>query len=392
MVIGFQSGRLGRLPRQAGAILCMVFLALNAGCGNLGSEQPPPDDGDDPPDDNGVVTTEIISPTTGFGVSALEAPISVLYSLDESATDVQGFYVPVADGSLNSAPIGPRVITATNLAVGALQVFSFDPEEAGVGYFRVGIEFNLNGVEDDAESQAVIQVQGSPNPIFIQPAPGITEVTQGTDVTISFDNQDPEGAVQWRLFYLSESDSRIAPADQLGTALATGSGNPGSFLLTTFSLIPGDYQLGVSATDSGSSISATVADGESDQIVTIPRITTPTPIIRVTELSVPLPPTITITTPGATNVTIQSNQSFTIQFVGQVFEPGATGTIEVFRDGDDQVGNGFNSIAANLPVSTTSVPFPTDLPPGTYFIGATIFDGLNAAVTDYATGRVIVAP
>ena len=388
MAIGFHSGWLSRFPRHAGAIFCTVLLALCGGCPNMGGQQPPPDNGNDnvPPD--GVTTAEIISPSTGFDMSAHDLPVSVLYSVDESATDVRGFRIPVADGSLNSAPIpdSVRVITATNLAVGVHQFFSFDPQEAGVGFFRVGIEFSLNGVEDDAESQAVIQVQGSPAPVFIQPTQTLMQVSQGTDVFISFDCRDPEGIVQWRLFYLSD------PADQLGTGLATGSGNVGMFTLPTDDLVPGDYQLGVSATDSGESVAVTVANGESDRIVTIPNLTTTTPIIRVIEASVPMPPTIAITAPGATNVTIPSGGSFTIRFTGTI-QPGATGTIDVFYDTDlDVVNGGLTFIAEGLSVSDTSVPFPANVTPGTYFIGATIFDGINDSVTDYATGKLIVTP
>ena len=388
MAIGFHSGWLSRFPRHAGAIFCTVLLALCGGCPNMGGQQPPPDNGNDnvPPD--GVTTAEIISPSTGFDMSAHDLPVSVLYNVDESATDVRGFRIPVADGSLNSAPIpgSVRVITATNLAVGVHQFFSFDPGEAGVGYFRVGIEFSLNGVEDDAESQAVIQVQGSPAPVFIQPTQTLMQVSQGTDVFISFDCRDPEGIVQWRLFYLSD------PADELGTGLATGSGNVGMFTLPTDDLVPGDYQLGVSATDSGESVAVTVANGESDRIVTIPNTTTTAPILRVIEASVPMPPTIAITAPGATNVSIHSNESFTIRFTGAVHEPGATGTIEVFYDINDDVGDGFVTIGPPLAASATSVAFPTDVHGGTYFIGATILDGINPAVTVYAAGKLIVTP
>ena len=296
MGIRFHGGGVDGFPRLVrdwnlapGAILWMVLLALGGGCPDFPGTQPPPDNGNDngPIDGDGDVTAEIISPTTGFGLAALDPPVSVLYSVDESATNVRGFRVPVGDGSLDSAPIPDRdrVIIATDLEAGTRQVFSFDPGEAVVGFFRVGIVFMLNGAEDDVESRAVIQVQGSPDPTFIQPQPqpgqAFIPVSQGTDVFISFDVRDPEGNVQWRLFYLSELDSLSNPADQLGTALATGSGNAGTFTLSTDSLDPGDYKLGISATDSGSSILVTVAGGESDRIVTIPNGAVSTPLIRV---------------------------------------------------------------------------------------------------------------
>ena len=105
-----------------------------------------------------------------------------------------------------------------------------------------------------------------------------------------------------------------------------------------------------------------------------------------------MPPTIAITAPGATNVSIPSSGSFTILFAGAILEPGATGTIEVFYDLDNNVGNGFTIIEDGLPVSTTSVPFPTDVPEGTYYIGATISDGINPDVTVYAAGKLSVTP
>lgn len=335
------------------------------------------------------VRAEIISLTTGFPMSALDPPVSIFYSVPESATNVRGFYIEVADGSLNSAPIPGRepVISTTDLKVGVHQVFSFDPQEAGVGYFRVGIMFNLDGVEDDAKSQSVIQVQGSPAPVFIKPLQSLTQVAQGTDVDISFDCRDPEGIVQWRLFYLSETDPRGYPADKLGTGLATGLRNVGMFTLPTDDLAPGDYQLGVSATDSGDSVASTAGKGESGRIVTVL-----TPVLKVVEADQAKPPTITITAPGATNVTIPSGGPFTIRFIGAVNEPGAAGTIEVFYDSNNDVSDGFATIAADLPVSTTSVLFPTGVPEGTYFIGATILDGINADVTVYAAGKLIVTP
>jgi len=391
--IGSYDGWLGRFPRQAVAIMCMVFIALTVGCPNVPVGQPSTGNGNDEEPPDVVITSKMITPSTGFGLSALEEPISLFYSVDESATDVRGFRVPVADGVLNSAPIGERVITATNLAVGANQVLSFDPGEAGIGFFRVGILFKIDGVEEDAESQAVIRVQGSPDPIFIQPGIALSLVDRGDNVFISFDVRDPEGDVQWRLFYLSETDSLNVPQDQLGTAIGTGSGNGGSFTFPTSSLEPGDYQLGISATDSGSSIAVTVANGQSARIVTIPNLTTTAPILRVTGASVPMPPTIEVTEP-ATTVTIATGESFTILFTGTILEPGATGTIEVFFDLDKNVSNGFVETIAVVPAETTSVMFPTNAlpPPGTYFIGALIFDGVNPEVTDYASGSIIVAP
>jgi len=381
---------------RTATILGVTLVILGGGCPNLGPGNGN-ENGNANENGNGNTndntsggTAEIVSPSTSFGLSALDAPVSVLYTVDASATNIRGYYVPVADSGVNSAPIGDRVITATDLPAGVKQVFSFDPQEAGVGFYRVGILYTLNGTEGDVESQAVIQVQGSPNPLFIQPTQALTQVAQGADVFISFDVRDPEGNAQWRLFYLSETDSRDNPADQLGTGLATGSGNVGTFTLPTTSLAPGDYQLGISATDSGSSVAITVATGESERIVTVPNDTVSTPIFRVAEPGAPKPPTLAITAPGATDVALYRDDPFTIRFNGAVHEPGATGTIEVFYDLDDNVANGFTSIASELSPSTTSLPFPTGVAEGTYRIGATIRDGINPSLTVYAAGKLSV--
>jgi hypothetical protein len=126
---------------------------------------------------------------------------------------------------------------------------------------------------------------------------GIAMGAVGTDVAISFDAGDPEGDVQWRLFYLSETDSRELPPDQLGTQIGPpGSGNVGNATLSTSGLNPGDYELGLSATDSGMSIANTVAAGDLERIVTIPNTATRGPIVRVVAEVDVVPPTLTFRT------------------------------------------------------------------------------------------------
>ena len=196
------SAWVGRFTRRIATILGLVLLALGGGCPNFlpgngnGNANSNGNGNGNTNDNTSGATAEIVSPSTSFGLSALDAPVSVLYTVDASATDIRGFYVPVADSSANSAPIGDRVIAATDLHAGVKQVFSFDPQEAGVGFFRVGIVYTLNGTEADVESKAVIQVQGSPNPLFVQPTQALTQVAQGAEVFISFDVRDPENNAQ----------------------------------------------------------------------------------------------------------------------------------------------------------------------------------------------------
>ena len=85
-----------------------IGLALALG-GCPGGLQPPPDggDGDGGAGSNGGddrVVAEIISVDSSFGVSALDPPVSILYTLTGPVTDARGYYVPVADASEESPP------------------------------------------------------------------------------------------------------------------------------------------------------------------------------------------------------------------------------------------------------------------------------------------------
>lgn len=265
------------------AAACGVVTILTIGCPN------PPDDnnngngnGNNNGNDNTAVEAEIISPTTNFGISELEEPVSVLYTVEEDAENIQGYYVPVAGAATDSPVIGDRVVAANDLEAGERMAFNFDPGEAGVGYFRVGILFDLADQTDlSAESNSTIEVQGPPDPIFILPPDDINAVISGQTVQIAFDARDPQAIVQWRLFYFTPQDPLDNPANQLGTEIATGSGNVGNVTLLTEDLPLGDYQLGLSATDSGQSIASTVANGEFRRIVTVPSIGEITPTIRI---------------------------------------------------------------------------------------------------------------
>jgi hypothetical protein len=346
----------------------------------------PPDDGN-PPEQPAA---RIISPTASFGISLLDPPISVIYTVPPGSTSVTGYFVQVESSNPASNPVAEPVVIAGDLPAGANRVFNFDPQQAGVGFFRVGVRYVLGGRQLFVESQGVIQVQGSPNPLFLFPDQATTSVEQGADVFISFDTRDSDGGVHWRLFRLAEGQPRNVPPDQIGTQLTTGTGQTGSFTMSTTGLLPGLYQLGLSATDSGLSIVATVGRGEVDRVVTIPNDNVTTPMIRVVEPGVLRPPTIAISAPGSGDVVLFRDDPFTIRFEGRVLEAGAQGTIEVFRDADGNATNGFTSIRKNLPVSTKTLAFPTDAPEGTHFVGATIRDEINAPVTAYASGRIVV--
>ena len=321
------------LLRRGAWCLWLSALApgLSAGCELVPGGMPPAGNNGDA----STVTATIVNVTTNFGVSALGVPIAVVYTVTGTPDSVEGFYVPVGDDRPDAGPVGERVISASNLSAGSDKAFNFDPQEVGIGFYRVGVVVTTGETEIVAQSQAVIRVEGLPNPTIVQPtgpscvggvsagvicrmddaaacpgqcaggadegesclvngdcaSPGTCQsrgtcrpdlsVIVGTKVTVSFDAGDPEGVVQWRLFFLDSTDSRDASPDQLGTEIAVGAGNTGQATFDTTDLTPGDYELGFSATDSGSSVSSTAVSGHVERIVTIPNDMRSGPVVRV---------------------------------------------------------------------------------------------------------------
>ncbi len=232
----------------------------------------------------GQLNATILNITTSFGVSVQEdAPLTVLYTVTGSPDSVLGYYVPVADSSADAGKIGDRVVIDSSLLVGEGQAFSFDPVASGTGFYRVGVVATDGAETAEDESDGVIQVQGPPDPVFVQPSQVVTEAVAGDGILVSFDAGDPEGDAQWRVFYFSDGDDRTLSADRLGKLLATGSGNIGQVTFDTSGLLPGDYELGLSAVDSGRSIAGAVSAGEEDRIITIPSDANAGPIVRITQ-------------------------------------------------------------------------------------------------------------
>ncbi len=264
----------------------MTLLPLLVGCPTAPGDGPPPDDNNGngtPPDGTDVVTVEVVNFTANSAISELDPPVSVLFTATAEPDSIAGFYQPVIGNAAGAIAIGDRVIPplAEDLmpvSPNELQQYKFDPQAAGVGFYRLGLLYTVGSDEFLAESDGIVRVQGAPNPIFIQPTELIKLAEQGDDVPILFDAGDPEGDVRWRLFYLNlsrgESVDDDVPPGSLGTELMLGSGNVCiGCTLPTGGLLPGEYELGLSATDSGFSVAATPAN----RVVT----TESGPVIRV---------------------------------------------------------------------------------------------------------------
>jgi hypothetical protein len=370
--------------------LCVGLLLAAPACAPLDT-----DGNDNAANDNTgqvTITAEIISFKFTFPISKNDKPASVLYSVtgQTEGAIIDGFYRPMPSESPFSEPIGQDQVIAENLPAGQNRAFSFNPGDVIEGFYLVGIKITpADGSEViEALSQATIHVQGVPSPVFRQPADPVTSVEPGDFVTISFDVRDPEDDAEWRLFYIAEGAPTDVPEDQLGTQLDTGSGNVGIYTWQIPSgLTPGRYKLGISATDSGRSVAATVASGDRELIVTEAN----GPAVNVLEEPIePTPPTLTFTAPGLNDVQLFRNEDYTLRFVGDIRELGASGTIDLFYDLNRDVRDGFTLLAVDLGTDVTSFEWPDDVAEGTYFIGGQISDGINDVVTTYASGTIQV--
>lgn len=268
-----------------------VAVCTVGGCAPVGDPAP---NGDPGTDGTVAITGRINSILANASLSVDDPAITIFYTVTGTPDSISAFFVPVADNSGGAIEIGPPQNLAQNLpASGNNAFFQFFPSGVGVGFYRVGIQLTTGGQVIEAVSDGVIQVQGRPDPCFAQPctvaAAGtpadqtftgcgelicvrVVEIPEGDQdgVTVSFDAGDPDGDVQWRLFFLRDTDSISNPADQLGEQILIGSGNVAFVAFSTADLLPGDFELGVSATDSGLSIAQTVeADGDNSRIVTV---------------------------------------------------------------------------------------------------------------------------
>ncbi len=312
--------------------------------------------------------------------------LSLFYDVSPLAESVTAFYVEVADSGPGAPEIGAQVEIGTNLPTGTMQRVDFTTGSIPRGVYRLGIQAIAAGNSIRLLSIGTLQIQGPPDPVFISPISDTTGQV-GIVVDIRFDVRDPEGVVQWRLFFESASSGGggSVPIDQRGTQLSVGSGNAGVFPWDTSDFPPGTYLLGVSATDSGASIAATVAAGNSSRIVTaISPIT-----ITLTPPPPPLmPPTLIVSQPSAA-LTVFGTADFTVVYDGVVNEPGATGSVTLFYDLDRMVDVDEVELAADRPVAGSITFSTSDFPAaGTYNLGATIDDGINPPVSAYAAGAI----
>ncbi len=350
----------------AGATLVVAACLGMMGCPPVDMNPGTGDPGDGPSDTLGI--TNLL---TNLAFSE-DVQITVLYNAPTGATNVFAFY-RVLDGpaNLGGEEIGIEEVIEEGLSAGSGQSFVFDSTGLRPGFYRLFVQ------ADDLilPSQGTIEIQGPPSPLFLEPAMEIT-VNAGEFVQVSADIGDPQGSARWRLFFQDAND----PLDEegltddgslLGTRLAEGTGNTVDFRWDTSNVTPGDYRLGLSATDSGLSIGGAVDAGRADTIVTAYNNFV---ITILPAASAARPPTLTFPT---MSLSAFGGETITIPFNGNTFE-GDDYVVTLIRFFEDTE----TTIATVTDPEVDSVQFSTaNLAGGLHLIGGTISDGQNDPVS-----------
>ncbi len=376
-----------RMPLWTFALVLPAVLLVWQGCNTSvgGGGGGAADGGTDGVDTEAQVTS-LINDQTFSGLQ----DITIAYCVPETATSVSGIYVVDQDSEDTSA----YQTLATALSAGCSS-FTFNTGQLPQGRFRLGVCFvSDRGASECALSSGVLSVEGQPHPTFFEPEED-TEVLPGTTVPIIVDLGDPEAEVAWRLFYVRDTSapdlSTISDANlaQLGNEIETGTGNAVTFDWNTTNVALGTYLLGISATDSGLTVSQTLANGDGEQVVTVySEVTvTVTDELSDNDNTGQTTPTVSVTEP-ATDRSIYGTQIIEVVFSAQTYQ-GTQDEVEVFSE--DMTTGEREVRVPGLTTASTSAEFSSAvLDGGTYRIGVTVDDGANSPVSAYAPGLVSI--
>ncbi len=374
--------------------LALTCLLMPSGCAtSTGGSGSTGSTGDTTDGTDGEGSAEVTGLQTDRAISGSQ-DLTIIYVVPTTATSVSAFYVPEDQSSDPAA----RVTLATNLLPGTSS-FTFNTIMIPRGTYRIGLQY----VDENGQTQSVLSVgrliiEGTPSPQFFEPSAD-TVVESGDSVTIVADLGDPEAEVAWRVFFIAQEGAPDpvtlsgASLAQLGNELETGTGNAVNFDWTTTNVAFGTYLLGISATDTGFTVSETALAGDGIKIVTLYS----TFAVEVVEVGSaggddPLAPTVVVSAPAG-NLSIFGSDTVNVQFVAEIKEgQGNQDDVQVFYDNDSSFANGFSGVlVSGLSTSDTSASFDSNaLGSGTFRIGVSVDDGVNNIAAAYAAGSVSV--
>lgn len=360
--------------------VCALALGGLTGC--------PMDGGDNGNGSGGTLTGAIVGLTSNITLSGSQT-LSIRYDADPSATSVEAFYVEVESTDIDAAMIGAEVVFQTNLPTGEGQIATLNTGSIPSGLYRVGLNLSAGTLSVKVLSQGTFRLTDLPVPVFSLPNQDIATIPGSNPVAIQATVGDPENAVNWRVFFIpAGTPIDGVPAGQLGTAIDTGRANEAIVSWSTAGIALGDYQIGISVTDSGQSVVQTSSDGNEDRIVTV---LNPFTVSLVDEEPVPRPPLVQVTKPSGPE-TLFAGETTLVEFAVTVFEgPPEFQKIDVFYDFDGEADTGDEVIfSPDLPIDAVSAVFSVDMidQDETVRFGVTADDGKNDPITVYAPGSV----
>jgi hypothetical protein len=306
------------------------------------------------------ISISVLAPTVNRDLASGEK-VTVVYNASGSINALEAVYD--LDGTENT---GDETVVIGGLPQGDNQFFDLNTAGIPAGTYFIGIRGTNGAGSTTSYASATVRVNGAPRAAFVNPdgtgAPVVSIVVGVGDlVLISFNMNDPENNVNWRVFY----DLDQTPDNRTEVTIATGSGNSGNVEWDTRGVAPGTYFIGVTGTDNVGNMDT----GYSPGTVTITRGAF-----------------ITVTAP-ATDVLAFGGEDVEVRFAARGADGG--GTIRVFYDTDGRFDNDEVTIADNLPVTTTSAIWDTNTAPnGDFFVGASVTDTLGNTAARYAAGLV----
>ncbi|MCH8236223.1 MAG: thrombospondin type 3 repeat-containing protein [Chloroflexi bacterium] len=209
----------GRWSRCFAALAMVSWVA--AGCNGIpvgpgsGNEAPNDNEGEqtlkEVRDNSAILNLTANSAVSGSGF------ITLFYTVPESATSIDAFYVPVADTSSQAAPIGEQVVFAENLSPGKNVFTQFQIAGIEAGNYRLGLQISFGAESFALTTLGLVLIEDPPDPIFLGPTQDLF-IDAGTDVNVTFDARKlPEKNVQWRLFF-----ARFVTRDKDSDGVADG--------------------------------------------------------------------------------------------------------------------------------------------------------------------------
>lgn len=304
----------------------------------------------------GAPDVSVIAPSLDQTLAVGERVTIIYDAVGDSSTAVSAFYD--RDGQ---AGTGDEVTFLTGLPRGEDKYTQLITSSLAAGTYSIGITATNGAGTSTDYAGGRITLVAAPQIVFASPV-GAVRVGAGVRVPIEFNAG--VSTFSYRVFY--DNDGQL---DGDETTIAEGSKSDTSKVtaeLDTSAVTPGVYYVGATI--------ATPAGGTATSYAPATLTVVSGAFIQV------LAPTVgLVASPGAL-----------VQVVVAASDPGSSGsTIRIFYDADNRFGNGNEFTITTIPVTGSGTTWDTkNVPPGSYFVGAELVNGMTPPLVSYSSGPV----